>query len=146
MPDEQLVNQPTLIGVLVIAVMALAGVITHLYRRGERRQKAIDKERAQLEADRAGWDAERAKLEAAFQEQLRHAADAYADETRQQAEDFAKTLREMRIENAASEASIRHEFIEVIEQISAGAEKSADAIRTVLQKFLDRFVGPRSRG
>lgn len=127
MPDELLVSQPTLIGVLMVAVSVLAGVVVYLYRDGRRLQRQVNKERAE-------WKVERAGLAGDFEQKLRLAA-----------EDYANEVVRLGDTHAEREKQTRHEFTEVVEQISAEAEKSADVIRAVLQKFLDRFIGPRMR-
>jgi hypothetical protein len=127
MADELLVSQPTLIGLLITAISVLAGVVVYLYRDGRRLQRQVNKERSE-------WKVERAQLARDFEEKLRLAAEDYAGEVVRLGES-----------HDAREAQTRGEFTEVVEQISAEAEKSAEVIRAVLQKFLDRFIGPRLR-
>lgn len=127
MADDQLVTQPTLVGALVIAISALAGAVLLLWRHGNRMQRKIDQERKDMVEERKAWAVEREALRADYEAQN------------------VQILKGEQAESRKTEAEIRAEFAELMERLSAQAEKSADAISTVLQKILDRFLGPRNR-
>jgi hypothetical protein len=67
----------------------------------------------------------------------------YERKHREVVEGYAQTMREERKANRAHEDEVRKEFAELMETVSAEAAKSSDAVVAVLNKFYDRFVGPR---
>lgn len=127
MADDQLVTQPTLIAALTTAVAALAGVVIYLWRHGLKLQRKIDREHAAMTEERKAWAVERETLRANYEAEN------------------AKVLQQVHKECFEESTVIRKEFTELMDKISVRAEKSADAISAVLQKFLDRFLGPRNR-
>lgn len=126
----------SLVAVLIIAVTALAGVIVYLWRHYANQEKDREKERLKREVDfaneRAGWAAERAKLEAR--------SDVVRDEI--EAEYEAK-FREVLEASRKHEDEIRRDFARNIDVIAAQANASTDKIVTVLDKFYERYVGQR---
>lgn len=136
-------SQPTLIGVLIAAVAALASVIVYLWRDGRRERRRIESERRLMLEGRAAWDVEREKIRTEYEAKLRVAVGDYVKQVHDLNAKYVQALHVEHAENRTNEAQIRREFAELIEQISTEAGKHADAIRAVLQKFLERFVGPR---
>jgi hypothetical protein len=127
-----------MIGALAAVIITLAGVVAYLFkryeRRDDRREKAIVEERKTMDEERAAWAIEREKLRGDFE--AKHA---------ELSDDFANALREEHKLARDHEDEIRAEFAAIMERVATESGKSATALVEMLQKFYDRFVGPRTR-
>jgi hypothetical protein len=117
----------------VIAAI-FAAVIVALFKqlRGETRDRIEDHKKS-------------AESQAKHDVQIETLRADYERKHREVAEGYAQALREEREGNRAHEDEVRKEFAELMETVSAEAAKSSDAVVAVLNKFYDRFVGPRGR-
>ena len=127
-----------MIGALIAVITTLAAVVAYLFkryeRRDDRREKAITEERKSMDAERASWAEERETLRADYE--TRNAALSAK---------YAEALREDHKAAIDHEDEVRADFAAIMERASQGAEKSSMALVDMLQKFYERFVGPRSR-
>lgn len=134
-----------MIGALVAVVVTLATVVAYLFkryeRRDDRRERAIVEERKAMDAERAAWAIERQKWNAE-REALR------ADFEEKHAELSARYAAALRDDHRAAiehEDEVRADFAAIMDRVAQEAGKSSQALVDMLQKFHDRFVGPRSR-
>lgn len=135
MPVEP--STPTsLVPLLVIAVVALAGVIAYLFRfytgRMEAKDAILSKEREERAKERENWVVERTRHER-FQVELRAEYEAKYRETH-------KTLHEDAREH---EDRARREYAENIEAVSQNVQAASDKVTQVLDKIYDRYISPR---
>ena len=126
----------SLVAMLVIAVVALAGVIAFLWRYYDGRIKGFEEQRikddAQHAKERQDWAVERATLQA-FRDQLS------AEYAKRHADDMRNLYdRALEHENAA-----RREYIANMDSVAAKAAESQDKIGSVMQKMADRLGGRR---
>lgn len=140
---------PWLIVLLVSAIGTLGGVIVYMFKRYERREdrrdKAITEERAAMNAERTQWKIDREKMAAEHDAELETARAEYEAARAQLAQRFSDALRDEIKTARAHEDAVREEFATIIERIDAQATEASKALVEMLQKFYDRFVGPRSR-
>lgn len=143
---------PWIIAAFITAVATLAGVVAYLFkryeRRDDRREKAIAEERRAMDAERASWAKERetwkAERETWETEREEIRAD-YEANARQLSERYAQALREEHKIALDREDAVRAEFATIMANVEAQAAKASQALVEILNKFYDRFVGPRSR-
>lgn len=150
---------------LIIAITTLAGVVAYLFRLYVSRNKEITSREEAMASERHAAALERAVISSDHKRVLekieaehRHELDVQARQFElQEAElraDHEKQWRETieRYDSAARRESeifrahedqVRKEFTAIMEKVSDSAEKSASATAQVLQRFYDRFVGPR---
>lgn len=123
---------------IATVIAALAGVIGYLFKVYHGR--GLDTEKTRLEeakahaTERERWETREAEIRGECEAKLKA-----------QAEKFAYDLRADRDGSRAHEDVLRREFAEIIERIAAQQAESARSITNVMEKFYDRFVGPRSR-
>lgn len=122
-------------GVLGIVALVFGYAIIHLFRALRADQANVRATEVAREKERGEWAVEREQLRTEYERKLRESS-----------EDYAKALRAERDNNREHEDAARREFGELMESISARAEKSSDAIAGVLSKFYERFIGPSARG
>jgi hypothetical protein len=122
-------------GAIGVMLVVFGLVIRYLFKRYERREVLIGRERVAMAAEREAWNTQKETLRAEYEKSLRT-----------QIETFLAEARAERVTNREHEDLARAEFAEIIERISAEASRSSTALVEMLQKFYDRFVGPRSRG
>lgn len=127
-----------MIGALVAVIATLATVVAYLFkryeRRDDRREKAITDERKAMDKERAEWAVERERLRAEYEEGKSELSEKYA-----------AALREEHKQARDHEDEVRADFAAIMERVAAEAAKSGTALVEMLQKFYERFVGPRSR-
>jgi hypothetical protein len=131
----------TIWGGLIIAISTLAGVVAYLFRFYNKRDAKLQEERKQIIAERSGWALEREGWE---KERLRIRLE-FEEKHREVVENYAKALHEDVSNSREREDKIRNEFGELMEEVRDDAQKSSSALVDTLQKFYDRFVGPRPR-
>lgn len=119
---------PWWITALFVVIGALATVVVFLFKRSDRRDKAIQREREDMVKERNEWSKERERLRA------------------EAAEEYAKRLEAAFEAAKEREDSIRREFIDVSERSATEAARAASETTKVLDKIYDRFLGPRHRG
>lgn len=121
---------------MVAVIATLASVVAYLFkryeRRDDRREKLIAEEREAMDKERATWALEREKLRADHETKRAELSDEYANALREE----HKLARD-------HEDEVRAEFAGMMERVAAEAAKSSSALVEMLQKFYDRFVGPR---
>ena len=126
----------SLVPLLVIAVVALAGVIAYLFRfytgRMEAKDATLAKEREERAKERENWVIERTRHER-FQVELRAEYEAKYHE-------MHKTLYEDAREH---EDKARREYTENIEAVSQNVQAASDKVTQVLDKIYDRYISPR---
>lgn len=121
-------------GPLGVAVFVFACVIAYLFKLLMNKSTRDEKRAEDNAKERAGWDVERERLRAEYEERHRELIDGYA-----------KDLLAERNSNRAHEDLVRKEFTDLMERLSDDNVKSSEQVVSVLQKFHDRFVGPTSR-
>ena len=136
-------GQPWFIGALVATIVTLAGVIAFLFRRSDKRDLAIEEERAKVIQERASWAGERDKLTAARELDREELRAEFEAKHRTLVEHYLQQARADREAEREHALTMQKEFAEVMETVSAEAGKSSQALVDVLTKFHDRFVGPR---
>jgi flagellar basal body-associated protein FliL len=134
MPVEP--STPTsLVPLLIIAVVALAGAIAYLFRfysgRMEAKDALLAKEREERAKERENWVVERTRHER-FQVELRA-------EYETKYHDTLKTLYDDAREH---EDTARREYTENIETVSANAQAASEKVTRVLDKLYD-YLAPR---
>jgi len=131
----------TILPLLVVAIMALAGVIAYLFRYYSKRVSLLEKERLEREIahakereslakEREAWAVERTKLEG-YRVELRA---EYEGKHRDLLRSVYDDLREY-------ENNARREYAENMETVAGKAAEASDKIGVILDKFYDRFVG-----
>jgi Tfp pilus assembly protein PilV len=115
----------SLVAVLVIGVSALAAVIAYLFRHYQKREDAYQQERLAWVAERTRLELVETKLRAEY-------------ETRHR-----EILETLHVAQREHENLVRREYAHNMEAVAATAQEANEKIGTVLDKFLDRFVGPR---
>jgi len=124
-------------------IAALAATITALWRYYSKRQGIAENkhadEREAWAKERVAWAAERTRLEG-FRDQLR--AEYEAKHT-QSATHYAESIRALYESTLEHENAARREYAENIEAVSKTVTESVDKTTAVIDKFYDRFVGPR---
>lgn len=134
-----------MIGALVAVVVTLASVVAYLFKRYERRddkrERAIVEERKAMDAERASWANERQKWNTE-REALR--AD-YEERCAELSAKYAEALREDHRSAVEHEDEVRADFAAIMDRVAQEAGKSSTALVDMLQKFYERFVGPRPR-
>ena len=114
-------------GVLGVVALVFAYAIVHLF-------KAMRTDTKAMEAERTKWGVEREALRTEFERKHREVV-----------EDYAERLEKSRDSNRVHEDLVRKEFAELMEQVAEEGGQSAQALVDMMQKLLDRLVGP-SRG
>ena len=144
----------TNLGLLLTAITVLAGVIGYLFKLLISKSKEQVTSEAAIGEERKAWAVERQKLASdAALERQKLAAEYEIKELELKAE-YEKRHREVierydsiaRADSArmlAHEDQVRKEFADIVENVSTEIEKANAATAAVLQKFYDRFVGPR---
>lgn len=139
---------------LIIAVSALSGVIVFLFKQMLSSAKERRAETAEMVKERADWQAERAKMAADQALERQRLANEYEVKEAELVGVYEKRHREMieRYDDIARadskrmldhEDQVRREFSTLMERVEQEHVKSNDALVQMLNKFYDRFVGPR---
>ncbi len=119
------------IGIAAI-VFALAAVI--LWRHMTAREDKWSAEREAMIKERAAWDVTEAKIRKECEERIAALIQANQQQMRN---DHAALLQR--------EDDVRKDFAEMMEKITIKQGEASTAVTAVLEKFYDRFVGPRPR-
>lgn len=122
-------------GVLGIVALAFAFAIIHLFR-ALRADAALASEREKE------WAKKEAELRAELARREADLRSEYERKHRETVENYTQLVRNERAENREHEDRVREEFAEIMEKVSAEANKSSDALVNMLQKFYERLVGP----
>ncbi len=124
LPDPS--NAPTsLVAVLVVAVVTLAGVIVYLFRYYSAKADQHAAERLLWAKEREAWAVEREKTRTEFERQHREVLHKLYDEARQ------------------FEATSRREYAQHMEAVEQNAAAANERIGKVLEKIYERFISPR---
>lgn len=126
-------------GVIGVCTLVLALVVRHLYSR-------LNKKDDEFAAERRAWDAERIKSDHAHEMEMEKLRTSFERSLKENAEAYAKTVREDRADSRAREDMVRKEFSDLMETIATKAAESSDATKQVLDKIYQRFIGPRKGG
>ena len=134
MQDVATPSQPYIIA----AVIALATVIGYLFKLLINKLERGNDEKLVLiagrDAERTEWAKEREGIRADFEEKLREVA-----------EEYALNMKAIHDDARKHEDEVRREFADLMDQVTAKAGEQSQSIVAVLDKFYDRFVGPRPR-
>jgi len=114
-------------GVLGVVALVFAYAIVHLF-------KAMRTDTKAMETERKNWAVERETMRTEFERKHREVV-----------EDYAAALEKERDSNRVHEDLVRKEFAELMEQVAQESGQSSQALVDMMQKLLDRIVGP-SRG
>ena len=147
---------PWLVGILIGAITALAGVVTYLFKiyRSTMREaridaKAMEKERAEWTKEREAWGRERDKIQAAADLELEQAKREHAEQYEKRfaamLERYEQVARSDRENFALRETQLRKDTGDMFERIATEAAESNRAMVNLLQKMNDRFLGGPSR-
>ncbi len=147
-PDVPVPEVPTtLLGAFALAIIVLAGVITYLWRfyqgrmaKAAKAQLAAEREHAD---ERQQWALERQRLTEdkdgiiKMREELEAALRAeYEERQRRFIQDVYAQARE-------DQREARKDFAEIMAVVQREATAQAEKLTVVLDKFYDRYVGPR---
>ena len=133
-------------GVLGIVACVFAYAIVHLFRALQaayERNAAAEKAR---EAERSDWTKRELLLRQELETKEADLRAEYERKHREVIDHYAQLAKAERRENREHEDKAREEFAEIMEKVSADANKSTDALVNMLQKFYERFVGPGRHG
>lgn len=147
----------TIVGLLIAAIVVLAGVITFLFKlyvdRNKDTEAALQKKDGEIAAERITFAKDRTEWEAQLEKERSdgelHEEKLRADHEKhlkEKAESYACELVEMSDKFMAREDAMRKEFGDRVERISAEASRAASEQSKVLEKIYERFVGPRRQG
>lgn len=128
----------SLITVLVIAVVALAGVVAFLF-------KYYSGKHDQIAAERTLWAVDRVKLEEGRENDRLEIRAEYEAKHRLIAEESTKSMRALYDSALEHNNAARREYLANMETVAAEAAKAHARIGAVLEKALDRFVGSAAR-
>lgn len=133
------------IGLLITAVVALASVVAFLFRMMMKRDTSKDKRLAQGEQNLAEERKAIAVRDQQWETRMEKLRADYEMKNRELAEKYAEDLKSLYDDNRVHEDAARKEFADILENVSAKAGESSQAIVNMLDKFYERFVGPRAR-
>jgi hypothetical protein len=140
---------PYLIAILIAAVVSLAGVVAYLFKHFSTKQSEAEAERRLQEKEsakeRLGWALERQKLDTTREEYETALRLEYETKHRIVLENHIKVMTELHEASREHEDLVRREFAQNMEMVASKAMEASDKVAAVLDKFYDRFVGPRSR-
>lgn len=134
-----------LTGIFIAAIVALAGVVAYLFRLLNVRVNKTERLSAEKDKVIADKDKSAAIERVQAEVRLEKLRADFEAENRELAEQYAQDVRALYDDNRAHEDAARKEFAEIMEKIDAKAGESSKAIVTMLDKFYERFVGPRAR-
>jgi putative heme iron utilization protein len=133
----------TLTSVLVIAISVLATVVAYLFKLYVGNNKDAVAKEAAMVSERASWAIERVRLAAEVEAKVAEAEASYEKRFRELIERYDDIARRKDEANRVHEDQVRKEFADIMERVATESGKSASALVEILQKFHDRFVGPR---
>ena len=127
-----------LVPILIIAVVSLATVVAFLFKYYAKRQADSEllyrRREEEIFQERLTWTREREAIRTEFE--MKH---------RTMLEGQVKMMAELHEESREHENTARREFAENMELVASKASEASEKIAAVLDKFYDRFVGPRRR-
>lgn len=130
---------------LFAAVLVLGTVVAYLFRLVASRAAKAEKQLEAVTAQAAEKDRELALAHKQHDLELEKLRGEYEEKHREIAETYARDVKSLYEDNRIHEDGARKEFADILENVSAKAGESSQAIVNMLDKFYDRFVGPRPR-
>lgn len=133
-------------GVLGIVALVFGYAVVHLFRALQaayERNATAEKAR---ETERSDWTKRELLLRQELETKEADLRAEYERKHREVIDHYAQLAKAERRENREHEDRAREEFSEIMEKVSADANKSTDALVNMLQKFYERFVGPGRHG
>lgn len=137
-------------GILGVACLVMGFVIVVLYRRLDAAFTRNETQAATFATERQTWalreqqlriEGQQLRIECEGAKQQLRAENA--EKLNKESDDYAKELREIRVQAQAREDNVRKEFTEVVEALSADATKTSLATADVINKLYDRILPPR---
>ena len=126
----------SMVTVLIVAVVALSGVIAYLFKFYSKRLSISESDRRQrdeaMAAERAAWSVERTRLEG-YRDGLRAEYDRH----------YRDALEKLYAEAREHESTARREYAANMEVVADKAAEAMSKVGAVLDKIYDRFIGPR---
>jgi hypothetical protein len=132
-------------GVLGVVAFVFGVAIVWLWRSYLKLADTRTNELKVITDERSGWTAERKALADANENAVAELRAEYEEKHRQILEHYTDALKEDRDAAREHEDLVRREFGELMEEVSTRAHDSSKSIVEILNKFYDRFVGPRPR-
>jgi hypothetical protein len=114
----------------IALVFAIAIIV--LYKQSLKREDKLDAEREAMIKERKDWEIQEAKLRSEYDQKLAAASEKYA-----------AAITELNAKAQLREDTTRREFAEIMEHVDEQAGKASAALVAMLEKFYNRFVGPR---
>jgi hypothetical protein len=149
MPPPDATIPPYLVTILIGAVVCLAGAIAFLFRHYSSKQDASETSRRQSESEfakeRLAWALERQRWETQREEYELSVRLEYEAKHREVLERHIQITAGLHEAARTHEDLIRREYAQIQETVQAKASSSIDKVTAVMDKFYDRYVGPRSR-
>lgn len=146
-PTTDIPAPTTLTGVMVIAVVALAGVIVFLFKfytgRLSTLEETSDKRAAEYAREREAWAIERTKLELARDTAEDKFRSEYEVKHRVIVEKYAQDTRAINEASREHEDAQRREYFANAEIVAARADETQAKVGALLDKALGRLVGSR---
>jgi len=136
-------GQPWYVGALIATVVTLAGVIVFLFKRSDKRDRLIARERDEIIKERESWTAERLKLDDARTLEREEIRGEFEVKHRELVEHYLQQARSDRDAEREHITALQKEFADIMEAVAAESGKASQALVDVLTKFHTRFVGPR---
>lgn len=132
-------------GVLGVVALAFALAVVHLWRTLREDAKQRTEEVKAREVERAEWTAREMRLRNELATKEADLRAEYERKHREVVDHYAQLAKAERRESREHEDRAREEFAEIMERVSTEHGKMSDALVNTLQKFYERFVGPRPR-
>ncbi len=146
-PTTDVLTPTTLTQVLVIAVVALAGVIVFLFKFYTGRLSVLEEGNARRAfehaREREAWAVERAKLEISRDSAEEKSRAEYEVKHRSVVEKYAQDTRAIAEAAREHEDAQRREFFTNAEIVAARADETQAKVGALLDKALARLVGSR---
>lgn len=144
-------NVPSyLVGILVAAVVALAGVVAYLFKHYSVKVTAADDARArqaqECALERQQWAVERQKYDEQRDDLETKLRLEYETKHRVILEHHIKMMADLHEAARVHDNEARREFAELMSTVADKAQESQEKLAGVMEKFYARYVGPRSRG
>lgn len=119
-------------GAIGAIALMFALAIIFLYKQSLKREDRLDLEREAMVKERKDWEMTEVKIRAECDQKLAAAAEKYAN-----------AIDQLNAKAQLREDTTRREFAEIMESVDEQASKSSAALVAMLEKFYNRFVGPR---
>jgi hypothetical protein len=135
-PNADPTSPAWVIGVLIGAIVALAGTIAYLFRYYSARMAASESE---ISKERVAWAIERARLEG-VEVALRA---EYEEKHRKLLEGQVKSMQDMFEAARNHENLARREYAANMEVVAGKVSEASDKLAAVLDKMIERVMGVR---